>query len=258
MNFCQFQAHPLLRPYIDAYWSFRGYWPTAETMRLLPDGALDLIINLEEDIQGLNGEFVVKQETPHLIGTMTQFKEHWLKGNICLYGIRFKPGAFVCFYDSDPLQLFSNRVNEFEPKLFPDLQKLSRFFVPYLDQFFLDRLKPSKFQLHAVISNIQEQKGLIQVEGLMKQHFVTARKLERLFQAQVGISPKAFIKLIRFTNTMARIQKNMEQKNFMELAFDCGYYDHAHLANEIKHYTGMNPSAIILSDFSKNQGLLPH
>lgn len=256
MSFCQFQPHPLLSPYIDSYWSFKGYWADAETIKLLPDGALDLIISLEENIHGVNEEFIVTQEVPHLIGTMTQFKEHWLRGNICLYGIRFKPGAFVCFYQYDPMQFFSNQVNVFEPHFFPDLQKLQRFFAPYLDQFFLDRLKPSKFHLQSIISNIQQKRGRIQVDDLMKQHFVTARKLERLFQAQVGISPKAFIKLIRFTHTMAKIQSGIDQKSFMELAFDCGYYDHAHLANEIKYYTGINPSSIILSDFSKAQGLL--
>lgn len=254
MSYRQFEPHRLLSPYIDTYWAFEGHWATAETIKLLPDGAMDLILNLGEEIHSVNNEFLIKHETPYLIGTATQFKEHFLQGFNCLYGVRFRPGAFGCFYSYDSLHLFANQVNEFDPKLFPDIQKLSRFFVPYLDQFFLDRLQPAKYNLQAIVANIHQQKGLVQVDELLKTHFVSERKLERLFQAQIGISPKAFIKLLRFTHTLAQIQNKLSRKSFMELAFECGYYDHAHLANEIKHYTGINPSSIILSDFSKTGG----
>lgn len=251
MSYRQFEPHRRLSPYIDTYWAFEGHWAMAETIKLLPDGAMDLIINLGEDILGVNEEFIVKHERPYLIGTATQFKEHFLQGSTRLYGVRFRPGAFGCFYSYDSLHLFANQVNEFEPKFFPDIQKLNRFFVPYLDQFFLDRLQPAKYNLQAIVTNIHQQKGLVQVDELLKTHFISERKLERLFQAQIGISPKAFIKLLRFTHTLAQIQNKLSSKSFMELAFECGYYDHAHLANEIKYYTGINPSSIILSDFSK-------
>lgn len=253
MVFYHFQPHSRLRPFIDTYWSVEGNWVVQETIKLLPDGSMDLIFNLGEDIHSGTGEFLIKHETPYLIGTMIQYKEHFLKDTTCLYGIRFKPGAFACFFNYDSQHLFANQVNEFEHKLFPDIQQMKQNFAPYLDRFFLDRLNPARYQLQAIVANIEQHKGRLKVEELLRHHFVSERKLERLFLLQIGISPKAFIKLIRFTHALAQIQRDFNKKSMMELAFDCGYYDHAHLANEIKFYTGINPSELILSDFSKMQ-----
>ncbi|QNL48721.1 AraC family transcriptional regulator [Olivibacter sp. SDN3] len=41
---------------------------------------------------------------------------------------------------------------------------------------------------------------------------------------------------------LSKIKRNKGQKNLLDIAFDCGYYDHAHLSNEIKRYTGLAPS----------------
>jgi len=76
------------------------------------------------------------------------------------------------------------------------------------------------------------------------------RQLERIFIRHMGIGPKAFINFVRYQFALQNIRQNYPDQSLVDLSFDCGYYDHAHLANEIKKYSGISPSQYNLSDFS--------
>ncbi|WP_409994074.1 helix-turn-helix domain-containing protein [Sphingobacterium siyangense] len=58
------------------------------------------------------------------------------------------------------------------------------------------------------------------------------------------MSPKEYSNIIRFQRALSIIRNSDENKSLSDIAFECGYYDHAHLSNEIKRNTGMAPSQI--------------
>ena len=41
-----------------------------------------------------------------------------------------------------------------------------------------------------------------------------------------------------------QIKERGADSSLLEIAFETGYYDHAHLANAIKKYTGLQPSQL--------------
>ncbi|MGZ3822192.1 MAG: helix-turn-helix domain-containing protein, partial [Mucilaginibacter sp.] len=59
-----------------------------------------------------------------------------------------------------------------------------------------------------------------------------------------GIPPKEFIKIIRFQYAHKRLLKNNSGESLLSIACEMGYYDHSHLARDIKKYSGLNPSEI--------------
>jgi AraC-like DNA-binding protein len=65
-----------------------------------------------------------------------------------------------------------------------------------------------------------------------------------MFNEHMGISPKEFIKVIRFQQVLKRIRKKDYKESFSQLAYEMGYYDHAHLTNEVKRYSGFNPTTL--------------
>ncbi|TWV97499.1 helix-turn-helix domain-containing protein [Chitinophaga pinensis] len=69
-----------------------------------------------------------------------------------------------------------------------------------------------------------------------KKH-ITTRQLERNFQRHIGVSPKEFTNIVRFRCALSQIKHNKQEGSLLSIALDCGYYDHAHLTNEIKRYT---------------------
>ena len=232
------------------YWLLSGYVEQEEVIQLMPDGGINLVLNLGEDINSLKFCKNISHERTYLVGTMMQTDEQVLLGNVLLFGIKFRPGAFTHFYQFESLDGYSNQFHEFDRKDFPDIKRTIKFFTSYIDQFYLDRLSPPKYSILDIVSDISQHPGIKKVHALAKKHFVTERHLERQFNLQIGVSPKEFMNLIRFNNTFAKLQSSSKQ-TILDIAWEFGYYDHAHLTNDFKRYTGKTPTDFFLSDFSK-------
>ncbi len=243
MPYQQFEPHLALRPYIDAYWTVTGNNPEPVSQRILPDGCVDIILNLGDDLRDKDG-ISMKSENVYLVGTMTQAIESRVQQNTHLLGIRFKPAGFSAFYQYASLHGFTDKTVAFETKLAPDLKQTLKHSVAYLNRFFLNRLAPPGHHLQQVVRAIECSKGLLRVPDLEDHHSLSTRQLERQFKQFIGISPKEFISLVRFRQVLHSIHNNSNNKSLLHIAFDHGYYDHAHLANTIKKYTGLTPSQL--------------
>jgi AraC-like DNA-binding protein len=68
---------------------------------------------------------------------------------------------------------------------------------------------------------------------------VGERRLQQLFHAQVGLSPRTFGRLLRLHATLRALRER--RSSWAHLAVDAGYYDQAHLANEFQALCGMTP-----------------
>ena len=79
---------------------------------------------------------------------------------------------------------------------------------------------------------------------LSKQNFTSVRQLERNFKKFIGLSPKEYANIIRFQYALGLIKNSEKKRSLLEIAFECGYYDHSHLTNEIKRNTGLAPSQL--------------
>jgi AraC-like DNA-binding protein len=244
MTYTQFDPHPALAPYIDAYWTATGDGSELKIEKILPDGCVDIIFNLGADCETDNSTFTMKDEKAYLVGTMTSFKLTGMLPETKLLGIRFKPAAFSAFYNYASLHEVTDQTIEFEKVLSPDLKKTLDYSTAYLNHFFLNKLSKPKHCLLPVVANIQNHKGLLNLSTLAQEHFTTVRQLERNFKRYIGVSPKEFINLVRYQFTLQKIQNNATNKSLLDLAFECGYYDHSHLTNEIKKYTGVAPSQL--------------
>lgn len=251
MRFNSYIPAPALRPYIEMYWLISGYMEQEEVIQLMPDGGINLVLNLGENIKSLKFNRNISHECTYLVGTMMQADEQVLFGEVLLFGIKFRPGAFTHFYKFESLDRYANQFHEFNPKNFPDIKKIIHYFLPYIDQFYLNKLSPPRYSLLNIVSGISEHAGILKIDALAKKHFTTVRHLERQFKLQIGVSPKEFINLTRFNNAFVRLQSRKNQ-TLSDIAWESGYYDHAHLTNDFKRYTGKAPTEFILSDFSKS------
>ncbi|WP_317046070.1 helix-turn-helix domain-containing protein [Algoriphagus boritolerans] len=105
-------------------------------------------------------------------------------------------------------------------------------------------MKTKTTQLQSVINDIHSTNGQISIYELSKRHFTTVRQLERNFKKLIGLSPKEYSNIIRFQYALSLIKKSNQNSNLLDIAFECGYYDHSHLSNEIKRNTGLPPSLL--------------
>lgn len=242
MSYQEYQPHSALRPYIDAYWSVQTKaLHQASVSRILPDGCVDIIINTGSTIVSSNEGSVLEPEQAYLIGTMTSFSDTIQEPGAMLTGIRFKPAAFTLFY-SMSLAETADTCTLFKTPL-PVEQLQQADFVARLDQYFLNRKQTVRHRLFPVIGNVLQCAGNVRISQLAREHYITKRQLERSFKEQLGIPPKEFANIVRYRSVLKSIRHNAGKRSLEEIAFLNGYYDHAHLTNEIKRYTGSTPGA---------------
>jgi len=242
MIYKQVIPHHTLADYIDCFWSIEGAGSETHTERIFPDGSPGLVLNLGEKCTTDNGLVTMQSGRAYLAGAMTAYKETYLNEKHHLVGVCFKPGAFSRFYNYLPLAEITEQTVELEKAFAPDLSKMEELSFAELNTFFLQRLNAPKEDLSTIVQCIKKNRGQITVDALAQRHHTTRRQLERSFHKHIGITPKEFINITRFQHAFRDITNNKKDKSLLDIAIEHGYYDHAHLTNEVKRYTGFPPS----------------
>lgn len=106
---------------------------------------------------------------------------------------------------------------------------------------------------------------LANVAGLAAESGCSARHLNSLLRAEVGLAPKAAARVIRFDHARRLITRAARSVaagsggsaasavtlavTLADLAADCGYYDQAHLAREFRDMAGCPPTQWLAEEF---------
>lgn len=70
--------------------------------------------------------------------------------------------------------------------------------------------------------------------GYSQKHFTD------LFRRAVGVTPKAYSKIVRFQKAVKTIDASTSIE-WNLIAQDCGFYDQSHFINDFKHFSGFTP-----------------
>jgi AraC-like DNA-binding protein len=179
-----------------------------------------------------------------------------------LTGIRFKPGGFYALF-GQTMETSVDAVIEFPEKELGALLLEAEGMSLRLDRWFGDRAaleggRPwDKYDFAVLRERMVDSGGQISVDALAQGMHVSSRTLERIFKENVGIPPKEFLRIVRFQEVLKRLRQAggkdgtpaPADESLLRIAFELGYYDHAHLTNEFKKYAGILPSE--LSHFYK-------
>lgn len=212
-----------------------------QQQRVFPENCTSLTFHLDES-------------SPYSIfsGITTSYIDYETTAASNILGITFKTGGLAQLTHESLHQIKDKTIiaNELIPKfnhlLIEELidvqqrqKQLSVLEDILLKSLLGNDLKPKLSQL--IANEISQYGGNIKSIALAKKFNRSLRQLERIFKREVGISIKLYSRIIRFNNVIHAI-KQFPHKSLLELAFDYGYYDHAHLANEIQFFSGYAPS----------------
>ncbi len=94
--------------------------------------------------------------------------------------------------------------------------------------------------VHAVGARILAERGCMPIGALAREAGIDARKLERRFQAQVGMSPKTFARVVRFNYAKELIETDPDVE-LTAVSAAAGYADQAHFSKTFKEMFGITP-----------------
>ncbi len=73
---------------------------------------------------------------------------------------------------------------------------------------------------------------------------LSIRQFERNFITRVGISPKMYIRIVRFEHAM-KIKNASPEKSWSDIANECEYNDSSHLLREFKQFAAFAPGSLL-------------
>lgn len=88
---------------------------------------------------------------------------------------------------------------------------------------------------------IDQSGGTISIKDLSRVTGYSSRYLRAKFEETLGISPKLFIRIIRFQHTLSHMMNNDGGVGLTNTASDQGFFDQAHLIKEFKCFSHLTP-----------------
>lgn len=246
-----------LSGYVQYYWmlDMESTYPLCEPHRLTPQGFMEIVFYYRDQyLLVLPGQ---RESHPRasLYGQRTGYLDILPTGRVGLMSVVFTPVGVRDLLHV-PLGELANNCYSLEEVLGKEGRELEDQIitahgfderVQSLERFLLQRLKrKNEFEnnrMRMVITRLLQNRGLLNVEQLADYACLSKKQFERVFAAYVGLMPKQYLRVIRFLHAV-EIKNRMPEIDLATLAFHAGYYDSAHLANEIKTLTGHTSSTL--------------
>lgn len=115
--------------------------------------------------------------------------------------------------------------------------------IKLLEDFLLEKARNSKSDgvfINKVIYYVMDNLDSISSGELAKHFYVTQRDLQRKFKEFIGVSPQAYIHILKFQKAINLIQRN-QYKKLSDVAYILGYADQSHFIRNFKLFFGNTP-----------------
>jgi AraC-like DNA-binding protein len=248
-------APPALAPHVEHLWVARGYLPTRWRNMILPDGAMELIINLGDP------QKLCARNNP---AKYTIFRQSWISGerispivideigSVHLVGARLRAGGAWPFLGI-PLREFTDQVVELEAIFGREINDLrdalgeapdddSRFNLleSWLERRARSRTQPTR-SVNYALQAIYGELDAVRIGKIADTIGISHKHLLREFDRCVGLTPKLFARLCAFQRVI-RFVGQKTKIDWADIAARCGYHDQAHLIHEFRAFSGLTPA----------------
>lgn len=96
------------------------------------------------------------------------------------------------------------------------------------------------------VERIDRSHGALRIDGLAQELGYSRKYLHARFFDEVGLAPKRYAELRRFQHVVERLRTG-PVTSFARLAVETGYSDQAHLAREVRRFSGASSTALATS-----------
>lgn len=216
--------------------------------KIIPDGFPELIFHYGDPYK-INISGLWELQSKELIGG--QIRNHFFlenTGESKMFAIKFKPWAIRELFElemssiTDKVIIIPKAIKEKVVEI-KEIAISTRSFsekVAGIEAWF-QKMKISKFHSnYKAVQYIQDKNGLTQLNELTNICNTSERTLERYFKSYIGLSPKFYSRIIRFSSIFELVQE--ETIDWQDIVYKAGYYDQSHFIKNFKEFTGEDPT----------------
>ncbi|QJW91115.1 AraC family transcriptional regulator [Spirosoma taeanense] len=120
-----------------------------------------------------------------------------------------------------------------------------RQLVAVVERFLLKKLSHHKQAepFDRAISALLLHNGNLPIDDVAATACLSLKQFERKCKERIGLPPKLFARLIRFSNAY-RIRETNPQLSWSAICYESGYFDQMHLIRDFKEFAGVTPKTI--------------
>jgi AraC-like DNA-binding protein len=245
---------PPLAAYVDCFWVARGLDGDHAWERVLPTGAMQLVVNLRDDsvvVSDPQAPSRTRLAGAVLNGVYTRPLSLSAASREATVGVSFAPGGAAPFLDRPAAELRNQTVSletvwghagrSLRARLLDAPTPRAKFHV--LGAALRTQLTASEASsfVDEAVEVIRSHAGNVSVAGLVEHTGYSHRHVVDRFRNRIGLSPKRFCRVVRFQALLSRVQD--APVDWAQLALKCGYYDQAHLIRDFRAFAAMTPTA---------------
>jgi AraC-like DNA-binding protein len=239
-----------LSDFVALLWLAEDYVQPHAAERLLPTGAMDLVMSLDDS--GSVGDVVS--------GAHSRFTILDTSRPLTLIGVRFKPGGGFPFFGPPagelqdlhvPLDaLWGREAQLLRERLLEAHTPAAKFCV--LQDCLQERLRhgPARDPVVEYAIGTLKHPGTT-VARVVERVGLSPRRFIARFRDEVGLTPKVFCRIHRFRRVIGALESR-QKIDWATIALDCGYFDQAHFIHDFGEFAGVSPSAYLRERTSPN------
>jgi AraC-like DNA-binding protein len=250
---------PPLSDFVDQLWLYEGYQQPHKMERLLPDGSMELVINLNEDRTRVydrdnTAQFSTLRGSV-IVGAHSQFFVIDTAEQHSVIGVHFKPGGAFPFLGMPAGELrntlvsldalWGSQAGELRDRLLEAATPQRRFQI--LEQVLLAQ-GARRFGRHPAVAfalaEFSSVPHIRTVADVTAQVGLSARRFIDVFGGEVGLTPKLFCRVRRFQKVLRGVAHG-RRADWAAVAADCGYFDQAHFIHDFRAFSGLSPTAYL-------------
>jgi AraC-like DNA-binding protein len=253
MRYLKFPPAAELKHFVECYFIWEGQTTSRLEVQSPPSGFPAMVFNYgDPTVARQNSTREIAVPPAFACGQFTSNYQLILEGKIGMAGTVFKPSAFHNFFGCKMSCLVNNRM-PLNLVLGPTADELwnqmkmettDECRVAMLQDLLMGRLAEAKRRLSVVdeaVDYIEHQNGCVSVDEVAIHLKVSRRYLEKQFLEKVGVSPKFYARVKRFSVLSNRIAHN-EKIDWQDIVFENGFHDQSHLVKDFIEFNRMSPS----------------
>ncbi|MBR6076850.1 MAG: helix-turn-helix domain-containing protein [Paludibacteraceae bacterium] len=250
-----------LRPYIKMYFgSSDDHAPHVQ--RIVPNGEMGICFYRGNEVT-YDGIGPIRS---CLSGQSVSYQDIVSDGRIDIVGAHFTTLGAALFFNAPlhslfgaptPLRVLGDKeLDRLEEQIMEaggyDLcfDLMDRFFLGRIGRTDIDPLNLRRLQ--RAIAYGQRHTAEARIDDIASEACLSQRHFNRLFTETAGLSPKEYLRLLRYRKALADLKSNRGSATMSEIAWRNGYCDLSHMSADFRKISGYTPAVLLGKSENEN------